>query len=270
MPASSPDGTRIVYESSRTGNIEIWVLDLVTGEELQLTNHSGADARPDWSPDGEQVVFRSTRDGASRLWIVEAQGGAPERLSPHRIPVARMRTAAVEANAAPRWSPDGSRIGYIAPTADGFALWLVSLDGRAEPIASTVGAINFGWYLDGDHVILIRVAEDGVREMIAMNLVTGRQRILHRGPHYELAVALNGSAVSFSHNVSHINQNLYVLPLAPPGPEDGLPRPLGEPEQLTDGKGIWHVHNGGWFPDGESVVYTRDADQANIFLVEIP
>ena len=127
-----------------------------------------------------------------------------------------MRTAGVETNAAPRWSPDGNRIGYIAPTEDGFALWLASLDGRAEPIPATVGAINFGWYLDGEHVILSRIAKDGAREMFVMNLVSGKQRILHR----------------------------------------------------TEGKGIWHVHNGGWFPDSESVVYTRDTDQADIFLVE--
>jgi Tol biopolymer transport system component len=264
----SPDGTRVVYESGRTGNPEIWVLDVRTGKESQLTDHPAADTDPDWSPDGEKVVFRSGRDGASRLWIVGAHGGAPKRLLPNSIPMASMRTAAVEANAEPRWSPDGSRIGYIAPTADGFELWLASLDGRTEPLACTVGAVNFGWYLDVDHVILTRVAKDGVLEMIAMNLVTGQQRILYRGPHYELAVAPNGRAVSFSHNLSHINQNLYVLRLAPPGPPDGLPRPLGEPEQLTDGKGIWHVHNGGWFPDGESVVYTRDTDHADIFLVE--
>lgn len=56
--------------------------------------------------------------------------------------------------------------------------------------------------------------------------------------------------------------------LTPPNPNHGLPRPLGEPEQVTDGKGTWHVHNGGWFPDGQSVVYTRDTDQANIYVLE--
>ena len=79
---------------------------------------------------------------------------------------------------------------------------------------------------------------------------------------------MTAKAVWFSRNESHANQNLYVLRLTPPGPDDGLPRALGEAEQLTEGKGIWHVHNGGWFPDGESVVYTRDTDQADIFLVE--
>ena len=267
-PRVSPDGTRIAYQSGRTADTEIWVLDVSTGEELQLTHSPGPDTRPDWSPDGKQIVFRSARDSASRLWIADVQSGETRRLSPQSIPVTYMRTAGVETNAAPRWSPDGGRIGYIAPTEDGFALWLASLDGRVEPIASTVGAINFGWYLDGERVILSRIAKDGAREMFAMNLASGKQRILHRGPHYELAVAPDGSAVSFSHNESHINQNLYVLRLTPPGPEEGLPRALGEAEQLTEGKGIWHVHNGGWFPDSESVVYTRDTDQADIFLVE--
>jgi len=265
----SPDGARIVYQSARSGNPDIWILDVGTGEELQLTHHPGGDTRPDWSPDGKEVVYRSSRDGASQLWIVGAQGGVPRRLSAHSIPTNGMRTAGVEANAAPRWSPDGSQIGYIAPTDSGFALWLTCLDGKAEPIPSTVGLINFGWYLDDERVILTRVAQDGVREMVATNLVTGAERILHRGPHYELSVAPDGSAVLFSHSESHVNQNLFSLRLTPPGP-DGLPGPLGEPVQITDGKGIWHVHNGGWFPDGESVVYTRDTDQADIFLVENP
>jgi hypothetical protein len=83
-------------------------------------------------------------------------------------------------------------------------------------------------------------------------------------------VAPDGSVVSFSHGLSHVGQDLYALRLAPPSADDGLPSPLGAPEQLTDGRGEWHVHNVAWFPDGESVVYTRDTDEADIFLVEAP
>jgi hypothetical protein len=28
------------------------------------------------------------------------------------------------------------------------------------------------------------------------------------------------------------------------------------------------VHNGGWTPDSKSVVYTRDTDTANIYVIE--
>ena len=263
----SPDGTRVVFKSDRTGNDEIWVRDLNTREELQLTNHPASDSRPDWSPDGENIVFRSSRNGGSRLWIIGAQGGAPRPVSTHNIPIAYSRTAAVEGNAPPRWSPDGSRIGYIAPTDEGFKVWLTTLDGDAGPVAATAGAINFGWYLDSKRIILTRIATDGDRETVAMNLTSGEERMLHRGPHYELEVASDGSGFSFCTGISHANQNLFTQRLGPPNPQDGLPEPVGEPMQVTDGKGVWHVHNGGWFPDHESVIYTRDTDQADIFVV---
>ena len=82
-PRVSPDDTRIAYQSGRTGDTEIWLLDVRTGEERQLTHSPGPDTRPDWSPDGKQIVFRSARDGASRLWIADVQSGETRRLSPH-------------------------------------------------------------------------------------------------------------------------------------------------------------------------------------------
>lgn len=263
----SPDRARVAFQSNRTGNDEIWVRDLKTGVELQLTNHPASDSRPDWSPDGESIVFRSSRTGGSRLWTVGSQGGAPRQVSSHDIPVAYSRTAAVEGNAPPRWSPDGSRIGYIAPADKEFKVWLTTLDGDVKPIAATGGAINFGWYLDSERILLTRITAGGDRETVAMNLTTGRERTLYRGPHYELEVAADGSAFSFCTGISHANQNLFIQHLSPPNLHDGLPETVGEPKQLTDGKGVWHVHNGGWFPDHESVIYTRDTDQADIFVV---
>ena len=43
---------------------------------------------------------------------------------------------------------------------------------------------------------------------------------------------------------------------------------MGEPVQITHGKGEWHVHNGDWSPDGRQVVYTRDTDSGNLYLLE--
>ncbi|MEZ5393662.1 MAG: winged helix-turn-helix domain-containing protein [Bryobacterales bacterium] len=264
----SPDGSRIAFQSDRAGNADIWVRDLRTWEDMQLTQHRASDTRPAWSPDGAKIAFRSNRDGDSILWVVDAAGGTPEKIPTSAIPQTDMRTAAVEGNVAPRWSPDGNRIGFIAPTAEGHKLWVTTLDGEAQAIESTKGAINFGWYLDSERVILTRAANDGARETLAMNLKTGRQRMLHRGRITRLDVSPDGSAFSFCNGVSHANQNLFVLRLGRPNPEDGLPSAIGEPVQLTDGKGSWHVHNGGWFPDNKSVIYTRDTDQADIFLVE--
>jgi serine/threonine protein kinase len=45
-------------------------------------------------------------------------------------------------------------------------------------------------------------------------------------------------------------------------------RALGKARQLTDGNSIWHIHNGGWWPGGKAVVYTRDFDQGDILVIE--
>ncbi len=61
---------------------------------------------------------------------------------------------------------------------------------------------------------------------------------------------------------------LYYLKLRPPERTDGLPSPAGQPIQLTEGYGKYHVHNGGWSPDGKQIVYTRDVDAGDIYVIE--
>ena len=39
-------------------------------------------------------------------------------------------------------------------------------------------------------------------------------------------------------------------------------------KQVTDGRSLWHVHKGGWSPDNKTIVYTRDADQGDIYTIE--
>ena len=266
----SPDGKSIVYRSNRTGNNEICLLDLENRTERQLTDHPGEDLRPDWSPDGQQIVFLSSRDGELHLWVMGSDGGSQRRLTQQSIPPLGRQYAVNNSNGAPRWSPDGEVIGYLAPAEGGSALWLTDRDGKAVPSRISGSLISFDWYKDSRHVIYARMATDGSdqHEMLVADLDTAEEAILHRGPHTELAVAPDGSAVSFSHSLSHFNQRLYLLRLAPPAAEGELPRSLGQARELTDGKGIWHVHNGGWSPDGKSLVYTRDTDQSDIYVIE--
>ena len=82
-----------------------------------------------------------------------------------------------------------------------------------------------------------------------------------------MTVSRDGRLVSFILAESHINLNLFGLELAPPQRPGELPRALGAPRALTEGKGRWHVHNGSLSADGKLAAYTRDTDTADIFVV---
>lgn len=59
-PRWSPDGTRVLFESSRSGSSQLWVVGTDGGEPKQLTAISTGASGGVWSPDGASVAFVST------------------------------------------------------------------------------------------------------------------------------------------------------------------------------------------------------------------
>src|SRR5262249_50251542 len=58
-PRWSPDGKRILFESTRSGDSQLWVIDLDGGEARQLTKISTGASNGIWSPEGSHVAFVS-------------------------------------------------------------------------------------------------------------------------------------------------------------------------------------------------------------------
>jgi TolB protein len=87
-PAWSHDGDRIVYYDQRgegVGDFDIFVLDLVTKAETQLTggpDESSDDRDPQWSPLDDEIVFSRAANTAAdeEIWIMNSDGSAPEAL----------------------------------------------------------------------------------------------------------------------------------------------------------------------------------------------
>ena len=250
----SPDGTRVVYASSRTGNGEVWLIDRGSGKERRLTNRKAEEWSPDWSPDGREIVFNSQHDGASGLWVVRVDGGALRKLGDH------------EPLEDSHWAPDGSVIGFVANEESGRALFVIDPQGGNKRKVLD-GVQTFDWYRDSKHIIYSW--HEGARtEMRVANLETGKEAVLLDEPFIELAVAPDGKAVSYCSALSHFNMNLHVLRLKPPDSPGGLPTPEGQPQAITHGDGEWHVHNGGWSADSKQVIYTRDTDTGDVYLLE--
>ena len=58
-PRWSPDGKRILFESSRSGSSQLWVIDIAGGEAKQLTTLSTGASTAIWSHDGSKIAFVS-------------------------------------------------------------------------------------------------------------------------------------------------------------------------------------------------------------------
>ena len=79
-PSVSADGRKVVFQSSRSGNDDVWIKDLDTGRETALAATPVPELRPVISADGSKVVYGTIEDQKPALYTVPAGGGVPEKV----------------------------------------------------------------------------------------------------------------------------------------------------------------------------------------------
>jgi len=106
-PLYSPDGRQLAFISTRTGNGDIYILTLATGDLRRLTFDDGFDQLDGWSRDGRWIYFSSTSKdvgGLNDIFRINSAGGTPMQLSADRY--------TNEFFSAP--SPDGTAVAFSA------------------------------------------------------------------------------------------------------------------------------------------------------------
>ena len=147
-PSWSPDGTMIAFTSYRTGNQEIYIIDLATGTDAPVTSNGNSNWHPDWSPDG-QLISYTGGPNSDQIWVSAPDGSGETAITtsgPHRHP---------------DWSPDGSEFAYTAIIGVEGPVRRINSDGSGTPLT----VVSSGWYADwspdGSRITFARYAGGG-------------------------------------------------------------------------------------------------------------
>jgi Tol biopolymer transport system component len=144
QPVYSPDGRRILFTSDRSGNTDIWEMDLRNGSIGRIVDHPADDMDPAYAPGGRGVIWTSNRTGHLEIYTAGDDGGNPRRVTDDGVDAQNATMTA-----------DGRWVVYTSSHPVKRGVWKVHPDGSgAEPI---VRGTNFNPEVspDGKNVLYI-------------------------------------------------------------------------------------------------------------------
>ena len=144
IPNLTPDGSRVVFLSDRSGESEFWVADPNGSNAFQLTSMAIRPGYPRWSPDHTRIAFHGDPDGRPDVLVVPARGGQPRNI-----------TKGTPGGAYPSFSRDGQWIFFASGGRGESRIWkVVATGGTPVQVTNNAGAIaieSYGgdlYYLD--------------------------------------------------------------------------------------------------------------------------
>ena len=202
----SPDGKKIVFVSTRTGQPAVWRSNSDgTNQVLIGAVSHGVPGSPRWTPDNRSIVFdASSPETGSDVFIVSAEGGTPRRLTAqpgHEVnaSVSRDGRWVYFGSAGRLWkvSRDGGEATQLAAQAgtraqesfDGRTLYFARGDevwrmptqgGPAELFKANI-SVN-AWSVAKEDLYEVRVRPAAASQLLAHNLQTGAERLLYTFP----------------------------------------------------------------------------------------
>lgn len=194
-PAWSPDGKKISYSSYTTHenhikNLDLFVLDMTTGDPKVISRKPGLNSGASWSPTGKEIALTMSYEGDPDIYVMSAAGENARKVTHHpaldvepswssdgqkiifssgRAPLAHLYimkkngeavdrlTFAGRFNSSPNWSPKGEKIVFAGDLGGYFDLFLINPNGtglqRLTKSQNRENNEHPSWSADGRHIV---------------------------------------------------------------------------------------------------------------------
>jgi eukaryotic-like serine/threonine-protein kinase len=245
QPVFSPDGDWIVFTSNRSGNLDIWKLNLKTGAVRRLTEDAAEDWDPAMTRDGKSLIWSSARGGHLEIWMADADGSGARQVTHDGVDAQN-----------PTITPDGRWIVYNSGNLAGNGVWKIHPDGSGATrlVAGTTAHPEVS--PDGQYVLYLTGIQSQQETLRVARVTDGSPvadvRIPIRRPG---AIRVgrarwtpDGRAIAFVAQDENGVHGIFEQDFVPGRDTSGTRRPVGgfDRQQETESFGI--------SPDGSSIV----------------
>lgn len=175
----SPKGDKIIFTSTRSGDLDLWIMNLDGTGLKQITNSLGYDGGAAFSADGKKIVWRASRPKTQNEIKEYRELLAKNLVEPTNLEIfvadadgsnARQITNLGKANWAPYFHPDGKRVlfcsNYKSAIGFPFNIFMINLDGTG------LEQITFDTQFDS----FLMFSPDGKQVSFCSNRHNGRTR----------------------------------------------------------------------------------------------
>ncbi len=240
---------KVVYNTNRDGNDNIYSINIDGTELTRLTDYSGNDLYPEVSPDGEKIAYTSDIGGIWQIMIMDWDGNNKRQITSNNF-----------RSAYPSWSHDSEFI-YFEGYIDGdWELFRIRSNG-SEQKRLTFNTSSHDWHPSGhpyEYKIIFESGATGHENIYVMNSNgSGVYNITGDGPRRRVPdVSSDGNKITYM-RYSGDNSDIWIMDYN------------GQNEtRLTDNPD-WDGHPS-FSPDGKYIVYEeRKGSKENLVLIDL-
>lgn len=128
-PQFSPDGTKILFESSIDSHTDLFTILLTGRSQTRLTRNGAENAR--FNPAGTQIVFNDYDGSDDEIYIINSDGTGLTAL-----------TGNVNSDTHPRWNIDGTKIFFLSSRTGTRGIYSMGADGTSQTLLVREGNLQ--------------------------------------------------------------------------------------------------------------------------------